>query len=167
MDSVSKIKLNKSYVIFGIFTITTSFVLYVKSKNKRKKYYDVKISTTFDETPNQYPPGEFVKDPSEDLSIHASFINGNNVKLHARLYESTAFVEPGIQAYKSTRPIVIFLHGIGTHVNRYPINKEGITVGNQYIAQQFIKRGFNFYSYDAQGHGLSDGDSCYIEDWRT
>ncbi len=41
---------------------------------------------------------------------------------------------------------IVIIHGIGEHQGRYA-----------HVAKYFIKRGYEVYSYDQRGHGLSDG----------
>jgi pimeloyl-ACP methyl ester carboxylesterase len=88
----------------------------------------------------------------------------------------------------NNNPFVVFFHGIGSHVNRYTTSSNGDVIGNHFIADLFNKQGIflsislpiylsnqwncviigmNFYSYDAQGHGISEGTKVYVEDWNT
>ena len=96
-----------------------------------------------------------------DSSIRATFVNGNGLTLAARLWETTS------KGSEQMRPFVIFLHGIGAHVNRVPRNESGNVLGDEYVANYFLRRGFNFYSFDMEGHGFSQGERIFIRDWKS
>eukprot|EP00484_Ammonia_sp_Unknown_P028563 CAMPEP_0197036466 /NCGR_PEP_ID=MMETSP1384-20130603/13965_1 /TAXON_ID=29189 /ORGANISM="Ammonia sp." /LENGTH=400 /DNA_ID=CAMNT_0042466647 /DNA_START=35 /DNA_END=1237 /DNA_ORIENTATION=+ len=51
--------------------------------------------------------------------------------------------------------IVIISHGLAEHVQRY-----------EHLAQQLNAKGFNVYGIDHQGHGCSDGDRSYVENFQ-
>ena len=96
-----------------------------------------------------------------DSSIRATFVNANGLTLAARLWEATS------KGSDQMRPFVIFLHGIGAHVNRVPRNESGAVLGDEYVANYFLRQGFNFYSFDMEGHGFSQGERIYIRDWKS
>lgn len=50
--------------------------------------------------------------------------------------------------------VVIICHGLGEHIQRY-----------EYFAKELNVAGFAVYGIDHQGHGMSDGDRCYVKDF--
>ena len=96
-----------------------------------------------------------------DSSIRATFVNGNGLTLAARLWETNS------KGSEQMRPFVVFLHGIGAHVNRVPRNESGNVLGDEYVAKYFLRKGFNFYSFDMEGHGFSQGERIYIKDFKS
>lgn len=60
------------------------------------------------------------KEFTSDLeSKHYYFINNNNHKIHARLFETID------NDNDNDNPFVVFFHGIGSHINRYITNSKG------------------------------------------
>jgi hypothetical protein len=101
---------------------------------------------TWFDIPHQTPPP----------FLHASFINSNRKRLHVKVYE-----KPGNSRF------IVFLHGLGAHVNRSPVNKDGVVLGDDYLWQWFLERGYDVYGYDAEGHGHSEGVRHFIADWKS
>lgn len=49
---------------------------------------------------------------------------------------------------------ILIVHGLAEHSGRY-----------ETLAREFNQAGLLVYSYDARGHGQSEGDKCYVEDF--
>jgi len=64
------------------------------------------------------------------------------------------WILPAEVGLKKPKGVVIISHGLGEHISRY-----------EHIAQELNKEGFVVYGMDHQGHGLSDGDRCYCQDF--
>jgi hypothetical protein len=110
---------------------------------------------TFNLTQGQFPWIDNVSQHRGGVK-HASFENCRGLRLHAKFYEK-----------EGNERIIIFFHGLGAHVNRAPVNEKGFTMGDDYVWSHFISAGYDIYSYDAEGHGLSEGTKHYIMDWHS
>jgi acylglycerol lipase len=49
---------------------------------------------------------------------------------------------------------IFVVHGMGEHIARY-----------EWFASNLVKEGYEVYGMDHQGHGLSEGDRCFVEDF--
>ena len=72
--------------------------------------------------------------------------------------EGTIKASDGLQLYirawngdQSSRAVVVLLHGVGEHCQRY-----------DHVAERFCARGFRVLGYDRRGHGRSDGKQGVI-----
>jgi len=77
-------------------------------------------------------------------SSNGYFTNRKNMKIFTRKWLPNG----------KAKGRVFISHGLGEHSNRY-----------QWVAKKFTDDGFEVYSLDHQGHGYSDGDAAYVEDF--
>jgi acylglycerol lipase len=73
-----------------------------------------------------------------------------NIKLSSGLVLKGMIQSPG----ENTRGVIIFVHGLGEHIQRYA-----------WWAEKFKKEGFGFTGVDLPGHGRSDGGRGYIRNY--
>jgi alpha-beta hydrolase superfamily lysophospholipase len=73
-----------------------------------------------------------------------------NIKLNNGLVLKGMLESPG----ENTRGVIIFVHGLGEHIQRY-----------RYWADLFKKEGMAFAGVDLPGHGNSDGRKGYIKSY--
>jgi alpha-beta hydrolase superfamily lysophospholipase len=73
-----------------------------------------------------------------------------NIKLNNGLVLKGMLESPG----EKTRGVIIFVHGLGEHIQRY-----------KYWADLFKKEGMAFAGVDLPGHGNSDGRKGYIKSY--
>jgi alpha-beta hydrolase superfamily lysophospholipase len=54
-----------------------------------------------------------------------------------------------------SRAVLINLHGLGDHSTLYPM-----------LPEYFVPRGIAVHAFDLRGHGRSEGQRAYLDDWR-
>lgn len=57
---------------------------------------------------------------------------------------------------EESKAVLVFVHGLDEHQGRY-----------DYLAGRFNGEGYSVYRFDNRGHGRSDGEQTYIEDFNT
>uniref|UniRef100_A0A7S2UYB6 Serine aminopeptidase S33 domain-containing protein n=1 Tax=Fibrocapsa japonica TaxID=94617 RepID=A0A7S2UYB6_9STRA len=88
-----------------------------------------------------------------DISLNApqsgfSFVNNRNQKIHVRHYLP--------ESPNKVRGVVLWIHGYGGHIN----DPKGTTLG-----ESMSKKGLAIITMDLHGHGYSEGERAYLEDW--
>lgn len=58
--------------------------------------------------------------------------------------------------------LMISFHGIGAHCNRQHVDKKGAAYNDLRMGRESVKRGWGYFTMDAQGHGFSEGLPFYI-----
>ncbi|AST57752.1 lipase [Thermoanaerobacterium thermosaccharolyticum] len=56
---------------------------------------------------------------------------------------------------KAPKAIIIMVHGICEHLGRY-----------NYVTKKFVEHGYGVYRFDNRGHGKSEGERGYVEDFK-
>lgn len=84
---------------------------------------------------------------------------GTNILTPARYSEGKTSAPDGLALYEQwwhpsgdPRAVVVIVHGLAEHCGRYA-----------HVGQHLAGHDFAVYAYDHRGHGLSDGERCFID----